>query len=323
MNIKLLHISLKMIIAGIITLFVAYLIKITNYTTAAAIAILSIQWTKRDFISIAIKRMISGILGFVVAALMFNYLGQYFLVFSIFLVIFILGSWYFGVPEGIVPTIVLVSHLFLIKEITLAFVFEEILLLTIALVIAFIVNMLYPQHTSKEMENNLYLVDGIIEQKIIYLKNKLRNVSLNDETHNSKKELEGIMTNSKMIDRDLVLQNDHRYITYLYMRDMQLNSLENISKNINRIEFDHPYKELVAEFLEDLSKNIGFSNQAMYIIENLNSLKEFFMGSELPKTRKEFEVRAILFQIVNELETFLNLKIEFHEKYPNFIEMEI
>ena len=324
MNKKIFHISLKMIIAGIITLLVAYALKITYYTTAAAIAILSIQWTKRDFINIAIKRLISGVLSIIIASLMFYYIGQNFFVYSLFLIIFIILSWIFNAPEGIVPSIVLVSQIFVFKlegpNNFFNFVSQQLILLLIAVGVAFIVNMFYPQYRTKEFKRNLYLVDGIIENEIIQLKNKLRNNIDKSITYDAKAELNKIMNEAHMIDRDLILQNDHRYITYLYMRDTQLNLLLNISNNIDNISQNHPYKELIAQFLDKLSQNIGFDNHALYIMDDLEELKQFFVNTELPKTRKEFETRAILFQILTELERFLKLKIEFHNKYPNFME---
>jgi uncharacterized membrane protein YgaE (UPF0421/DUF939 family) len=40
--------------------------------------------------------------------------------------------------------------------------------------------------------------------------------------------------------------------------------------------------------------------------------------SDLPKTREEFETRAILYQILLELESFIKIKIEFYHTYPSF-----
>ena len=71
MNKQAVNISIKMILAGVITLFVTYLLNIEYYTTAAAVSILSIQLTKRDFITIAIKRIISGIAAILFSALLF------------------------------------------------------------------------------------------------------------------------------------------------------------------------------------------------------------------------------------------------------------
>ena len=323
MNKNFLNISLKMIIVGIVTLIIAYLIGITNYTTAAAIGILSVQWTKRDFLGIAFKRMVSGVLSIIVSALLFYYLGtsvaMKFILFSVFMIGFITLSWLFNAPEGIVPSLVIVAHIFLIETITFRFVIEEILLLLIAIVIAFIVNMTYPQFNSNRMKYNLHKIDGIIEDELTFIINKLKDVGSNVRM-DSIKELNSILSEAKMIDRDIILQNDHRYITYLYMRNTQLKILLNVSRNTDKIRSDHPYKEDIANFLIKVSNNIGFNDRATPLLAELADLNNYFIEVSLPKTREEFETRAILFQILHELSSFLELKVDFHKKYPHFME---
>src|SRR5690554_2217635 len=105
MNKQVLHISIKMTLAGVLALFIAYFLNIEYYTTAAAIAILSIQWTKTDFIIIAIKRLISGIFAILLATLLFTLISKSFLVFALFLIIFTVISWLFNIQEGIVPSV--------------------------------------------------------------------------------------------------------------------------------------------------------------------------------------------------------------------------
>lgn len=319
---NLLNISLKMIIVGLVSLFLAYLLGVRNYTTASAIGILSVQWSKRDFFKIAAKRLSSGILSIAISGLLFYFLGQNFLNFSIFIVVFILLSWFLNAPEGIVPSLVIVAHIFLIDKITVGFIFEEILLLLIAVLVAFVVNMTYPQYTKNQMTYNLHKVDAIVEDFIIYL---IRNMKGDSSlySNNVTNDISRIMNEAKMIDRDIILQNDHRYITYLYMRDTQLSILKNISKNVNKIDDDHPYKDKIIIFLTKVSKNIGFKDRASSLLIDLEELDSYFINAELPKTRKEFELRAILFQIFNEVRAFLELKVEFHNKYPHFMEEKV
>lgn len=319
MKSKLVHISIKMIIVGVIALFIAKFLGVTNYTTASAIGILSVQWSKRDFLSIATKRVISGVLAIIVSAIAFYVFPANFLVYVIFMSFFILLSWLFNAPEGIVPSMVIVAHIFLIDTITLKFVYEEVLLLIIAVVVAFIVNMLYPQYTLREMKLSLVKVDSIIEDELLSIIDKLKDIDRKDSL-DSKQEIDKLMNEAKMIDRDLIVQNDHRYITYLYMRNSQLYILNNITNNINNIKDNHPYKLKVANFFSILKDSIGFNDRATPLLIELDDLFNYFINESLPKTRSEFETRATLFTILNETRSFLNLKIEFHETYPNFLE---
>lgn len=312
------HISLKMTLAGIIALFLAYILKIEYYTTAAAIAVLSIQWTKTDFIVIAIKRIISGLFAILLAYLLFNIIDNGFIVFAVFLMIFTTVSWIFKIQEGIVPSIVIVTHFLLVPVINLSFLLEEAAILFIAIGVAFIVNMLYPQFSFRKVTYDLKQVDNIIATELKRIVASLQTGSNNLEMIKAKSKLKQIMTEAKMIDRDVIMRNDHRYITYLYMRNTQLETLELINKHLKLIINNHPYKQKIALFLEKVSDNIAFENRAKELKLELLALRNYFIKVELPKTRTEFEIRAMLFQILNELELFLQLKIDFHYQYPTF-----
>jgi uncharacterized membrane protein YgaE (UPF0421/DUF939 family) len=68
---------------------------------------------------------------------------------------------------------------------------------------------------------------------------------------------------------------------------------------------------MVADFLEDLSENIHARNTAHIYIGKLNEMKKIFGEMDLPKTREEFEVRAALLQLVNEMNEYLIIKDSF------------
>ena len=53
--------------------------------------------------------------------------------------------------------------------------------------------------------------------------------------------------------------------------------------------------------------------------KNIDALLEKYRSSELPKTRKEFESRAILYQILIELESLLEVNLAFYKVHPNFL----
>ena len=53
--------------------------------------------------------------------------------------------------------------------------------------------------------------------------------------------------------------------------------------------------------------------------ETLMQLLESFKQRALPKTRDEFETRALLYQMIYELDGFLKEKITFHARYPENI----
>lgn len=320
-NKDILNISIKMIITGIVAITLGYILNLQFYTTAAAVGILSIQATRKDFISIAFKRYISGFSSLVVSALLFYFLGVNLYTFSLFLIILIFLSWFLNASEGIVLSVVLVTHFLIVKEVTFTFFIEEVVLLTISIGVAFFVNMFYPSSSKQSMLNNLEQVDQIV---VDYLKSIIELIEnktkFDNQVYNNK--IEKILKETERIDKDLIIQNDHTYLTYLYMRDVQVKILNDICTNVPRITISHSNVLKIVNHLTNISENISFNNEAKYLYENHLQLQTYFIQSDLPKTRSEFETRAILFQILFDIERFLTIKIDFHIKHPKFNEKE-
>ena len=95
------------------------------------------------------------------------------------------------------------------------------------------------------------------------------------------------------------------------MREKQFEIIERVLPNVTSITSTVKQGKMIADFLEDLSSNIHPGNTAIIYIKKLVSMKAEFEGSELPKTRQEFEARAALLQLVNEMERYLILKSSF------------
>ena len=84
---------------------------------------------------------------------------------------------------------------------------------------------------------------------------------------------------------------------------------------MNEIHYVIPESIKVSNYINQVSLEFTESNNVKDLLEELNNLFEFFRNEELPTTREEFENRAILFNILKDLEKFLNVKKRFVKKY--------
>ena len=71
----------------------------------------------------------------------------------------------------------------------------------------------------------------------------------------------------------------------------------------------------MSKFTENIANNIYADNDCVELICKLNNLRNNYKEMQLPKTRDEFENRAMLFQFLNDLEDFLLIKKEFKRTY--------
>jgi uncharacterized membrane protein YgaE (UPF0421/DUF939 family) len=70
--------------------------------------------------------------------------------------------------------------------------------------------------------------------------------------------------------------------------------------------------ELIGNYLKKLAYEISDEDQTTRQLDELNSLFNQMREQNLPATRLEFESRAVLFVVLNEVERFIKLKQTYH-----------
>ncbi|MDL2292186.1 aromatic acid exporter family protein [Acholeplasma sp. OttesenSCG-928-E16] len=306
--------SIKMALACLGGTLIARAFNLDNYLTCGVIAVLSIHYSKRESYVSAVKRFLSAIFGIFFSTLMFFLVGYNITAYIIFVLIFALISWLLKVPEGIVPSIVLVTHLYTNGSLSWSLILNEVFIVLIAILVALLLNVI--DTFFKESKKNIIInIDSIIRETIVIIKNRLQEDEKNDSSlkiDELKINLDKIYDELLSIDNDEIINKDHYNIDYAIMRKNQFKSLLHIIKMLNDIEEFHENSYIIANYFSLLSENIGKANMATFMKDELENLKTQFKNSPLPQTRDEFETRAVLFQILNEVENFLSEKIEFH-----------
>ncbi|NLK74579.1 MAG: hypothetical protein GX288_04740, partial [Clostridiales bacterium] len=76
----------------------------------------------------------------------------------------------------------------------------------------------------------------------------------------------------------------------------------------------------LANYIGNIAASFHEKNNVEKLLEELEDLYLYYRDEPLPKTRDEFENRAVLYQILKELHDFLRLKRNFMLKleYKNY-----
>lgn len=319
---RLFHTTIKMTLVGIIASLVARLFSLDYWMTAGIVAILSIHLTKRDSLVYSFKRLIDALFALVLATILFIGLGYEFYAFGIFIFIFVYTSFVFKISEGIVLSIVLVSHLYLNESFSLSLLLNEFYLLIISIGVASIFNILYPTSSEKELNQHVESIDQLIRDHLFMLHLLLKDPAYNEEYYRHyvaiDKKIQKTIDIVELVDKDMLFQNDHSYLAYLHMRKEQNSYIRHMYQQALKIKRLHPYALEIAAFILDLSFDIGMYNKAFLQLKNLDLIQKRYKDATLPETREEFEIRAILYQILNEVESLLMVKVQFHHSYPDF-----
>ncbi|GEL77396.1 aromatic acid exporter family protein [Tenuibacillus multivorans] len=302
--------TIKTAIGAPISIFIAQLIGLDNFISAAILTILCIKVTRRKSILNAWYRFAACIIGIAVSGIVFETLGYMPIAVGIVLIIFIPITVKLKITEGVVTSSVIILHVYGSNQITLDLIINEIVLLIVGLGVALILNLYMPS-----LESNLEDVQKEVEKNFSIILKEIGHFLKTGDHSWTGAELTKVAQlldqANELASRDVenhLLRSHHPYHHYFHMRQKQFEILERMLPLISRIQASRDEYEYIGELFEDLSENVQPKNTAVKYLEELNQIRQQFNKEELPTERIAFEERANLYMLLNEIEQYLILK---------------
>jgi uncharacterized membrane protein YgaE (UPF0421/DUF939 family) len=309
---------LKTVIGCTLAIIIAQYFGLKYPSAAGIITILSIQNTKKTSIKLAFQRIESTILALLISCIIFYFFGYSPITFGAYLLIFIPATVFLKITDGIVVSSVLVTHLLAEKSISLFWIKNELLLMTIGAGIAIILNIYMPK-LDEEIKKTQREIEEYMRKILFNMAESLKNQSVNIEEEKIFNDLEAILkegTNNAYRHINNYIINDTKYyVEYMEMRTLQFEILKYMRRHFVKFYITYEQTEMVAKFTEKVATNFGEFNTGEELLKQLDDIINLFKGQQLPKTREEFENRAMLFQFLNDMEAFLELKKSFGQKH--------
>ena len=323
MNYKqILSTTLKITLVGVTSSLIAWLIGIDNFLLVGILGILCVSPTKKDSLVLGVKRLSDVIFALLLSTLLFVLIGFELYTFVIFIFLFVLGSYLTKIEIGLVPGIVLVNHVYTLGQFDMMFLLEEILIISVAVGVALVVNTLYPESWHKRIVTDIKSIDAMLQDHLYMLSivlNQTKDLeAFKEHFERMSKQILMRIEKAELQDRNRVFSNDLAYVAYLYARRNQLYYMNHMYDSAFRLNEEHNHQKEIARYIEQLSFDIGDENKADKQVEILNGLISKFKEQPLPKTRNEFETRALLYHMLTDLRSMLEVKRLFHQRYPDF-----
>ncbi len=305
--------TIKTAVGAGLAIWIASLLDLEFATFAGIIVIMCIEKTKKKTLITMKDKFFASLLSLILGALLFEVLGYYPIVFSLFILLFVPILVRAHIQAGFVTSMVVVLHVYTVKDANWAMFLNELYIIFIGMGIALLVNSFMPNFKrdieifKKEIEQKFEI---ILFEFSAHLRDSMRNWDGKEIL-----EVEDLINQSKSIaiqdveNRLLRKQNIDYY--YLEMREDQLELLKHMMKIVaifSSFSLDVKQKEMFAEFLENLSRNVHSGDTTDISLNELEELNALIRKMELPKTREEFEVRANLFYLIFEMKNYLNIK---------------
>ncbi|GAA0458250.1 aromatic acid exporter family protein [Alkalibacillus silvisoli] len=302
--------TIKTAIGAPVSIIVALALDLDNAISAGILTILCIQVTRQRSLETAWYRFYACLIGIAVAGILFELIGYNPLVIGLVLLVFIPITVQLGITEGIITSTVIILHLYGEGAMSGAIVVNEIVLLSVGLGVALILNMYMPSLDTElkkirdELEENFSKILGEIAN---YLKTGDYYWSGHEITETARLIEEANELASRDVENHL-LRRHHPFYHYFHMREKQFDILERMLPLISRIDATDDEYNYIGELFEDLADHVHPGNTAVKYLEKLNHIRKKFNKESLPNDREMFEKRANLYLLLNEIEQYLILK---------------
>ncbi|WP_282245481.1 aromatic acid exporter family protein [Psychrobacillus sp. NEAU-3TGS] len=285
---------------------------------AAIIVIMCIEKTKRKTLHSIQKKFFASLLSLILGSIFFEVLGYHPVVLTLFILLFVPILMKVRIQEGLVTSIVIILHIYTVREANLENLLNELYIIFIGIGIAILVNSIMPSF-KKEIEKYKTEIENkfsvILYQFSILLKD-------NDQKWDRKElvEVENILNQAKNITiqdvENHLLRKENKDYYYLEMREDQLEILKQMVDTLSIVsssELDVKQKGMLANIFQYISEHVD-SGDTTIALELLEEYEESIRETELPKTREEFEIRANLFYLNFEIKNYLIIKQDIYNR---------
>ncbi|MDU4144613.1 aromatic acid exporter family protein [Clostridium sp.] len=307
--------TVKIVLSATISIIIATRLDLEFSVTAGIISILSIQGTRVESILVAIKRFIAVSIAILLSYFLYLLLGTNPIVFGLFLLIFVPITKRFSLQEGMVVGAVLSTHLLVSNPIDIYWIINEFGLTLIGIGVALIFNLFTESLEHKFEENKENIEDGY--RKILYsMGEALITHAVPIDEQRVLYEIEETIASTKAlaleINNNYLFKEKKQFIKYIDMRIMQMDTIKRMKKHFQRFYMKYEQTKMLSNLTKEVANNLAEENDCLQLINKVNYLRDIYKQMDLPKSRDEFENRALLFQFLNDLEEFLQIKREYY-----------
>ena len=314
---KLMQQSLKIVLGVILAIFTAETIGLKYSSTAGIICLVSIFNTRKQTYFTGIKRIVTAFLAIVLATAIFYIAGHNLTALTIFLLIFVTSSTYFNASEGIVVGSVLVTHIYSINSLGIDILVNEVSLLVIGIAAAWLMS-IFTINLKDEIVRLQIESEELIREKLMDFSYHLIKRDTNKKGILSLDALDDAisrgMEKSMDYNNNTLMKDNRYYIRDFQMRRQQYQILSHMDTYMESLYL--PVQETIklSRFTLSFANELDEFNDGKEMIVLAGELEAYYRQTPLPKTRGEFESRAILIRYFSDIQYLLEIKYEFTRK---------
>lgn len=315
---KALLLSAKIAVGSSLAIYIAQLLQLQNAMSAGIITLLTLVTTKWETLKLSVLRLVTYLFSIVICFMVFMIVPSVWVEFGIFLFIIVLVGERMGWRSTLSVNAVIGTHFLVSQDFSYGFIFNELMLIIIGIVIAILLNLLHINDAHergiiKAMRHVEYQMKLILEEMAGYLAKKSAGSTVWDDIKKLEGELEEFMELAYEYQNNTFVSHPSYYIEYFEMRYKQCGALHNLHSEMKRMRTMPTQAHIVSDYIIEISKHVTEMNNPKVLMEELEELVENLYEDDLPKTKLEFKSQAELYHTLMDLEEFLMYKKRFIE----------
>lgn len=313
MSIKIIQ-TIKLIVVSIVAIVVAEYFNLNFSVSAGIVVILSIGHTKIETIKTALQRLYAFIVALIIAYGCFYVFDFTLMAFFMYLILYISFCKYKKYESAIAMNSVLISHFLTIGSMNFNAIYNEVLIFSIGVSLGIISNL----HLRKDhyyIKQLKGLTDDKIKVVLSRMAKKINGETIDGYDGECIEELISLINEVKSIVRlnymNQFNQNDTFDLDYVSMRYDQILVLNQMYLHTYDLQNMHLSAKYISTCLEDISNQFHEENEVDDLLVQIEQLYDLMKRLELPNSREEFEERAKLFILIQDMKQFVLLKYNF------------
>lgn len=308
--------AIKIGVGSSVALVIASMLELEQAAPAGTIALLTLMSTKWDTVRLSVYRILSFFIAVLLAGTIFNFIDDGWIGYGLYLFANVLIAGALDWMGTISVNALVGVHFLTSGEYTVEFVRDELLLVVIGVVIALIVNLFNDDHNRRQdiidgMRYVEYQLQAIIGELATYLSGKPMEQNVWLDMRALEADIQEYVMEAQEYQENTFQSHPGYYIDYFEMRFQQCKILHNLHSEMRKVRAMPVQAHVVSEYLLYMKQHVVEVNIPEKQIEKLEELFEDMRRERLPRTREEFESRAILYHILMDIEEFLLTKKKF------------
>lgn len=309
--------ALKIAVGSCAAIAAAQFFRLQYATSAGIITLLTVQNTRKDTIQLTIERLWSFLLSILLIFVCFHFPGSAGWVnYGVYILLMVVSCYYFDWANTISVNAVMGTHYLMTPDYSLDFALSELFLVLIGTGVALAMNWKMPSYL-KAIREDMRKIEDDIQQVLRELAHYMEGYRSGEHVWFDLDMVEAHL--HRGLERaheqahNTMSEADLYYIEYMEMRLQQCAMLQNLRSHVHRLQDMPRQGAMVSRYLKYLAQYVHEENIPDEQIKKLQQVMDQMKTEALPKTREEFENRAVLYHVLMDLEEFLLIKQRFSE----------